>query len=207
MLNKSLHKTLTVFLKLAMASLAALLLAGPASGQSQSQAIAAAVSPLPAVLRNGAAVVRLDASGQPETLRDGTNGLVCIADKPEDADFDVRCYRDSFIHVVYRKFQLKASGSSTTVGAEIAAGQLKLSNEPTAGFRCLGPTSIYDSSTNSVSGAEYCWESLHFPFRTAQEVGFPDMSEIPENLRLTVPYIMASGTYWAHVMIEHPSSK
>lgn len=207
MLNKTLNKSLTVLLRLAMASLAASLLAGPASGQSQSQAIDAAVTPLPAALRDAAGVVRLDASGQPETLREGTNGLVCIADKPGDTKFDVRCYRDSFIHVVYRKFQLKASGSSTMVGDEIAAGKLKLSNEPTAGFRCLGPTSIYDPSTKSVIGTEYCWESLHFPYRTAQEVGFPDMSEVPENLRLMVPYIMASGTYWAHVMIEHPATK
>jgi hypothetical protein len=207
MFNKSLYKTLRAFLTLVMASLAALLLAGPASGQSQSQTIDAAVTPLPAAMKNGAAVVRLDAYGQPETLRDGTNGLVCIADKPGDAEFDVRCYRDSFIHVVYRNFQLKASGSSTTVAAEITAGQLKLSNEPTAGYRCLGPANIYDASTKSVIGTEHCWESLHFPFRTAQEVGFPDMSEVPENLHRMVPYIMASGTYWAHVMIEHPASK
>ena len=186
---------------------ALLLLARPVSGQSQSQAIAAAVLPLPAALRNGATVVRLDNAGQPETLRNGTNGMVCIADKPGDAQFDVRCYRDSFIHVVYRTFQLGGDVSSPKVGAEIAAGQLKLSNEPTAGFRCLGSASSYDSSTNSFRDKGGCWESVHFPFRTAREVGFPDMSEVPENLRRTVPYVMASGTYWAHVMIEHPSSK
>ena len=186
---------------------ALLLLARPVSGQSQSQAIAAAVLPLPAALRNGATVVRLDNAGQPETLRNGTNGMVCIADKPGDAQFDVRCYKDSFIHVVYRTFQLGGDVSSPKVGAEIAAGQLKLSNEPTAGFRCLGSASSYDSSTNSFRDTGGCWESVHFPFRTAREVGFPDMSEVPENLRRTVPYVMASGTYWAHVMIEHPSSK
>jgi hypothetical protein len=133
--------------------------------------------------------------------------MVCIADKPGDAQFDVRCYRESFIHVVYRTFQLGADVSSPKVGAEIASGQLKLSNEPTAGFRCLGPASGYDRATNSISGEIRCWESVHFPFRTAREVGFPDMSEVPENMRRTVPYVMASGTYWAHVMIEHPSSK
>jgi len=188
------------------AGLVVLLLAGPASAQSQGQAIAAAVLPLPAALRDGAAVVRINAAAQPETLRNGTNGMVCIADKPGDAQFDVRCYRESFIHVVYRTFQLGANVSSPKVAAEIAAGQLKLSNEPTAGFRCLGPASSYDQATNSVTGEGRCWESMHFPFRTAREVGFPDMSEVPENLRQSVPYVMGSGTYWSHVMIEHPSS-
>jgi len=194
-------------LKSVGAGLAAMLSASVASGQSQGQAIAAAVLPLPAALRDGAAVVRVDAAGQPESLRNGTNGMVCIADRPGDAQFDVRCYRDSFIHVVFRAFQLGANVSSPQVGAEIQAGRLKLSNEPTAGFRCLGPASSYDPARNSLDENGRCWESVHFPFRTAREVGFPEMSEVPEQLRKTVPYVMASGTYWAHVMIEHPSSK
>ena len=190
-----------------VAGLTLMLFAGVLSAQSQDQMIAAAVQPLPAPLRSGAAVVRLDAAGQPNVLRPGTNGMVCMADQPGDAEFDVRCYRESFIHVVYRAFQFGASTSSPKVAAEIAAGTLELSNQPTAGFRCLGPASSYDPATNSVSAQCHCWESVHFPFRTAREVGFPEMSEIPENLRQTVPYVMASGTYWAHVMIEHPSPK
>jgi hypothetical protein len=190
-----------------VAGLAVLLLARPASGQSQGQAIAAAVLPLPAGLRDSATVVHLDAAGQPAALRHGTNGTVCIAAKPGDAQFDVRCYRESFIHVVYRTFHLGANVYSPKVGAEIAAGQLTLSREPTAGFRCLGPASSYDPATNSVSGEGRCWESVHLPFRTARDIGFPDMSEVPEDLRQTAPYVMASGTYWAHVMIEHPSSQ
>jgi hypothetical protein len=183
-----------------------LLFCGPASGQSPDQAIAAAVLPLPGALRSEAGVVRVNAAGQPEPLRNGTNGMICIADKPGDAQFDVRCYRESFIHVVYRTFQLGANVSSPKVSAEIAAGQLTLSNEPTAGFRCLGPASSYDPATTMI-GDGHCWQSVHCPFRTAREVGFPEMSEVPENLRRTVPYVMGSGTYWSHVMIEHPSSK
>jgi hypothetical protein len=143
--------------------------------------------------------------GQPETLQQGSNGMVCIADRPGDAQFDVRCYRESFIHVVYRTFQLGANVSSAKVAAEIAAGQLTLSNEPTAGFRCLGPAGSYDPATNTLTRDGHCWESLHIPFRTARDVGHPDMSEISEELRRTVPYVMAGGTYWSHVMIEHPA--
>ena len=193
-------------LKSLVASLIVLLPAAPCLGQPRDQ-IAAAVVPLPAALRESATVVRMNAAGQPETLRNGSNGMVCIADKPSDEVFDVRCYRESFIHVVYRTFQLGANVASPKVAAEIEAGKLKLSNEPTAGFRCLGPTSSYDPATHSVTGKGRCWESVHFPFRTAREVGFPDENEVPEGLRQTIPYVMASGSYWSHVMIEHPSAK
>ena len=96
--------------------------AAPASSQS----IAAAVLPLPEQLRAGATVVRLDGSWQPQVLRKGTNGMVCIADAPNDDQFDVRCYRDTFIPVVYRAFQLGYRVSGEKVGAEIKAGKLQL---------------------------------------------------------------------------------
>ena len=175
--------------------------------QAQTQAIAAAVLPLPEALRSAAGVVRLDDAGQPETLRKGTNGMVCITDKPGDAQFDVRCYQEAFIPVVYRAFQLGYRVSGDKVEAEIKAGKLQLSNQPTAGYRCLGPASGYNPSTNSLNAQVECWQSIHFPFRTAREIGLPDESEIPPNLQTTVPYVMSSGKYWSHVMIRHPMAK
>jgi hypothetical protein len=180
-------------------------LAAPQTGQAQTPEIAAAVIPLPASLRGGAGVVRLDEAGQPEVLQKATNGIVCIADKPGDERFDVRCYQEYFIPVVYRAFQLGYQVSGEKVEAEIKAGRLHLSNQPAAGYRCLGPASGYDPSTNTINSQIRCWQSIHFPFRTAREIGFPDMSEVPADLRTTVPYVMSSGNYWAHVMIEHPA--
>lgn len=174
-------------------------------GLSQTPEIAAATIPLPESLRNGAGVVRLDSANQPVVLRKNTNGIVCIADKPGDDKFDVRCYQKDFIPVVYRAFQLGYSVSGPKVETEIKEGKLQLSNQPAAGYRCLGPVSGYNASTNAIDGQIRCWQSIHFPFRTAQEIGFPDMAEIPESLRNTMPYVMASGKYWAHVMITHPA--
>jgi hypothetical protein len=169
------------------------------------QSIAAAVLPLPEQLRAGATVVRLDGSFQPEVLRKGTNGMVCIADAPKDDQFDVRCYRDTFIPVVYRAFQLGYRVSGEKVGAEIKAGKLQLSNEPTAGYRCLGPVAGYDASRNAVNSQVECWQSIHFPFRTAAAIGLPDEADVPESQQRLIPYVMSSGTYWAHVMLRHPS--
>src|SRR5215471_16806650 len=77
---------------------------------SADQEIAAAVLPLPDQLRSGAAVVRLTVGGFPEPLRKGTNTMVCIANPPGSDRFDVRCYQEDFIAVVYRAFQLNAEG-------------------------------------------------------------------------------------------------
>lgn len=171
-----------------------------------SHTTAAAVLPLPVQLRADATVVRLNSSLEPEVLRRGSNGMVCIADAPNDDRFDVRCYRDTFIPVVYRAFQLGYRVSGEKVGAEVQAGKLQLSREPTAGYRCLGPAAGYNASQNSVDARVECWQSIHFPFRTAAEVGFPDEADVPESQQRVTPYVMSSGTYWSHVMIRHPSA-
>jgi hypothetical protein len=182
------------------------LIAATQAAPVPSPAIAAAVLPLPEQLQAGATVVRLNASLQPELLRRGKNGMVCIADAPNDDQFDVRCYRDTFIPVVYRAFQLGYRVSGEKVGAEIKAGTLQLSNEPTAGYRCLGPITGYDASRNAIDSHIECWQSIHFPFRTAAELGLPDERDVPESRQKEIPYVMSSGTYWSHVMIRHPSA-
>lgn len=187
---------------LSMATLAFVLRFGqPLSGDQQS--FAAAVFPLPPALRAGATIVRLNTESQPQVLRQGTNGMVCIDDASNDDVFDVRCYRDTFIPVVYRAFQLGYDVAGPKVRDEILAGKLQLSKDPTAGYRCLGPIAGYDAARNTIDGRIDCWQSIHFPFKNAAEVGFPDMNDVPENQRSTTPYVMASGTYWSHVMIEH----
>ena len=183
---------------------AIIMFAIPPLSLTQSQSIAAAVLPLPEVLRGEAEVVELDDAGQPKVIRKGTNGMVCMADKPGDDEFDVRCYQKDFIPVVYRAYQLR---SGEKVAAEIKAGKLKLSTRPTAGYRCFGPANAYDSSTNRVTADIECWQSIHFPFQTSREIGLPDEADIPERLQRTVPYVMSSGKYWSHVMIRHQDAK
>lgn len=174
------------------------------NASAQDKTVAAATLPLPESMRNGAEVVQLDDAHQPTVLRKGTNAMVCIADKPGDDQFDVRCYQKDFIAVVYPAYP---APSSAKVAADIKAGNLKLSNVPTAGYRCLGPASGYDPLTNRLTADVECWESIHFPFRTASEIGLPEEADVPESLQRSVPYVMASGRYWSHVMIRHPLVK
>jgi len=195
-----------VIARVMLAALAAVLLLPTPSPEVE---IATAVLPLPAPMRDGAAVVRLDSAFRPILLRRGTNGMVCIADRPGDDDFDVRCYRDVFIDVVYRGFQLHHAGvkgkeAGARIDAEIKAGTLKMTRETTAGYRCLGPIAALDTIAITTGLPIKCWESVHFPYRTAAEIGFPVESQVTDSMRFHVPYVMASGTYWSHVMIEHP---
>ncbi len=175
--------------------------------------IATATLPLPTFMRDGAAVVRLDAKGYPQPLRAGSNGMVCIADDPGDDQLDVRCYQQDFIVVVYRSFQLRRAAGDPdahiggTIEAEIKAGKIHLPPQPTAGYRCSGPIADFDTTANSYRPPVECWQSVHFPYRTAAELGLPDESQVSEAQKRTLPYVMSSGKYWAHVMIEHPDER
>lgn len=179
-------------------------------GADPSREVGAAVLPLPDQLRVGAGVVRLK-GGVPETLRESANQMVCFANLGNAAEFDVRCYQQDFIVVVYRAFQLRAQGLASAeaearITEEIKGGKIKLPAQPTAGYRCLGPASGHDQITNALTSEIRCWQSIHFPFRTAHEMGLMEESEIPESMRTTMPYVMSSGKYWSHVMIEHTQS-
>jgi hypothetical protein len=189
---------------------AALLLNAPgALAQTSTQAptraqqIAAAVLPLPPPLRAGAGVVHLCRSGRPEQWRPSGNGMVCMADEPGDSIFDVRCYHASFIPLVYRAARLTAartpdSAFERTMDAEIHGGKLRLPDAPTAGYRMYGPVSGLDWATATASDTIDAWQSIHFPYRTADEIGLPTDEDGIH------PYVMSSGTWWAHVMImEH----
>src|SRR5580704_18189988 len=81
-------------------------IAQPTQVPSASQQIAAAVLPLPEVMREHATVLGYAPDLSLVTLREGTNGMVCTASRPGDAEFDVRCYHESFMPAVRRMREL-----------------------------------------------------------------------------------------------------
>ena len=178
--------------------------AADAQGPTRAQQIAAAVLPLPAALRAGAGVVSLDSQGRPQQWRASRNGMVCLADQPGDSLFDVRCYQASFIALIYRARQLRAAGTpdsafDAAMDREIHGGKLSLPDGPTAGYRMLGPVSGFDWGATVAGDSIDAWQSIHFPYRTAGQLGLPTEEDGIH------PFVMSSGTWWSHVMImERP---
>ena len=175
-----------------------------AQGITPEQLAAAAVLPLPATMRSGAAVMTIARDGTLRPLRAGTNGMICLADTPADSLFDVRCYHQSFMPLVTRRRVLARLGTADAevtrqIDTEVRDGTLKLPAGPTAGYRMLGPIRGFDASTTTADTAIDRWQSVHMPYATAESVG---LSEAEGG---TEPYMMSAGTWWAHVMImEHP---
>jgi hypothetical protein len=85
------------------------------------------------------------------------------------------------------------------VERELKAGKLTMAMFPTAGYRMLGSAESYDSTGHTWTAAMERWQSVHVPYLTAAKMGFSTDEQ------RDMPYVMASGTYWAHVMFLHGS--
>ena len=182
--------------------------AGEANAQSMpvDAQIAAAVLPLPTDLRDAAGVLRWIESGQVEWVRASENAFSCSMDEPGDDRFDVRCYADELWPALVRRRALATSMDSfreiyAQIHVELEEGSLSIPMTPTAGYRMLGPISDFDFETLEAGSQIRDWQSIHFPFRTAAELGLTEEEE-PRQGDL-IPFVMASGTWWSHVMIMH----
>lgn len=168
--------------------------------------IAAAVLPLPIDLRDGAGVVRWTESGDVEWVRASQNGFSCSMDDLTDGRFDVRCYADAWWPALVRRSQLIRSGLTGSemydqIHRDIEEGTLQIPMGPTAGYRMLGPAADFDFETLDAGGEIADWQSIHFPFRTSAALGLTEEEETRQGDRM--PFVMASGTWWSHVMITH----
>ncbi len=105
--------------------------------------------------------------------------MVCTATRPGSADFDVCCYHESFMPFLRRLRDLhvqnvKSDDIDHIIDAEVKAKELILPDHPTAGYRMLGPISAYDPATNTTAKEISSWQSIHFPYKTAAEIGLPE---------------------------------
>ena len=169
-----------------------------------------AVLPLPEQLQSGATVMRIESPGRRVVVRQGSNGMVCMRVVPGEAAWDARCYEATMIRLMFRVGDLLRSGLTSDsldarITADVRAGTLTLPAHPAAGYRVLGPQDAYVPATGAVTAQMNRWQSLHVPFATAVSMGLPDESTVSDLQRTQMPYVMASGTWWSHVMIEHPA--
>jgi hypothetical protein len=171
----------------------------PAPLPPADEQVAAAVLPLPNDLRGGAKVLGYRTAGHLEQLRDGTNGMICLALYVVRTDFHVACYHSDLEPFMARGRELRAQGVTGNAVdsvrfAEISSGKLKM---PPHGalYSLTGPKSTWDATSRTVKGARPL-AVVYMPFVTTQNSG---VTSVPS--QSGTPWLMFPGTAKAHIMI------
>ena len=164
------------------------------------QAILAAVSPMPDNLREEAKVMGYNEAGEMVTLREGSNEMICLADKPGDDRFHVACYHNSLEPFMARGRELRAEGitgadSRAVRFKEAEEGKLEVPDHPASLYSLSGKADAYDYAMGKVVEASPLYV-VYIPFATEESTG---LSTKP--VGKGAPWIMHSGTAGAHIMI------
>ena len=158
--------------------------------------IADALLPLPPPARADATVLGwTDDGSRVVTLREGTNGFLCEADRPGNDVFFVHCYPAALRPYLERERELVAAGRGgvaldEVLGPEVRAGTLEI---PVGALRSLLSGRI-NPETGVPDSVRLRYEVL-VPFATGPQLG------IGGEARRDLPYIMSAGTYESHIMV------
>ncbi|MHB8837562.1 MAG: hypothetical protein ACYC7F_01265 [Gemmatimonadaceae bacterium] len=163
------------------------------------QQIAAAVLPLPAEMRDGATVMGYKEPGKLVVLREGKNGMHCLALYVVRPDFHVACYHKSLEPFMARGRELRSQGVTgakvdTVRFAEIKSGKLSMPAQGTL-YTVTAKKTDYNPATNAVKDAGLL-TVLYVPYATPASIG------ITAQPRESGPWLMFPGTAKAHVMMS-----
>lgn len=169
----------------------ALLIAPDASAQLSEQRIERALAAAPAAARDAATVVKWNADFTHETVKQGTNRMVCYdqSGQPGEQPFSAQCTSIANLDRVAQNRKFEAI-------ADRPARQ-KILDEAEANGTRVKPE--YGSMWITVSGTDQASARTHttiaVPGATAQSLGLPD------NGRQGGAYLMGGGTSTAHIMV------
>lgn len=162
------------------------------------QQIVAAILPLPADLRAGAKVMGYRTRDKLETLREGKNGMICLALFVVREEFHVACYHEGMEPFMARGRELRAQGVKgdkvdSMRFAAVKSGKLKM---PAQGalYSLTGKKDSWDPVTGKVTGASPL-AVVYMPGATQASTG---LTLVPSQ---NGPWMMFPGTPKAHVMI------
>lgn len=170
-------------------------------GKTVEWLVASAVLAAPASLREGAEVRAWTADDRLVTLRPGTNGIICLADRPGDGRFAAACYHEGLEPFMERGRELRREGVDGMARnekrwAEIEAGTLPM---PAAGmvYNLGFPGEDFDpATTDPATGGRL--HAIYMPGATTETTGLPTTPG-------DGPWLMFPGTPSAHVMIGLPA--
>lgn len=162
--------------------------------------IKTAVQAAPEMYRDGTTVLGYNQDGKLVTLREGSNGMVCLADDPNKEGISVACYGAELEPFMARGRELVAEGKSTEEKqqarkAEIEAGTLKMPQEPSMVYVLAGEEKDYDPETGELQNSRIRYV-LYKPYMTGESTGLPTKPQAPG-----MPWLMDAGTHRSHIMI------
>lgn len=185
-------RLLMIRITLILTLLATLAISTGAYAQTTAEAIEQALAASPARAREGATVIKWNPDYTYETLKEGTNMVVCYsrADERERPPFAVQCTVKANLDRVAqnRKFRAESTSRDEERASVSAAGE--------NGTRVAAE---YGSFFRRMEGEDQASARIHqtiaMPEATGASAGFP------ENRDQGGAYIMAAGTSEAHLMI------
>ena len=161
--------------------LATLVLASTAGAQAKvfptiDQQIAAAVLAMPEAFRADATVMGYKTpGGKLEIIRQGTNGMTCLAQFAVQKSFHVSCYHEGLEPFMLRGRQLREQGITVPEKVdsvrykEVGEGKLKM---PVSGalYQLFGSDSSWNAATGKLSAVTPLFV-MYIPGATAQSTG------------------------------------
>ena len=177
-------------MRMAMFLLAVIVVSTCAAAQAPDAAIETALLAAPANLREGAAVIKWKSDYTYETLKKGTNRLVCYdrTGFPEQQPFSVECTSIANLDRVAQNLKFESVGDKVKTQAMIDAAEKDGTRvKPEYGsvwYHIIGPDREHAHAHLTIA----------VPGATAQSLGLPD-----NNKQGTV-WIMNGGTSTAHLM-------
>ena len=163
------------------------------------QQIATAVLALPAPMQAGATVMGYRKSEKLEVIREGKNGMICLAQFAVEKSFHVSCYQEGMEPFMARGRELRAQGVKdpkvdTVRYAEVASGKIKMP-KTAALYQIFGKPTSWDAATGKLTDVSTLLV-VYIPGQTGETTG---LSTVPTKIG---PWIMFPGTPKAHIMIS-----
>jgi len=157
----------------------------------------------PEMYRDEATVLGYNDKGALVTLREGTNGLVCLADDPNKTGISVACYAVELEPYMARGRELIAEGKTEKEkreirGIEIEAGTLKMPQETAMVYVLSANEEDLDPKTGELKNSHIRYV-LYKPYMTGESTGLPTKPQA-----MGMPWLMDAGTHRAHIMITPP---
>ncbi len=169
---------------------------------SKESQIATAIIAAPDMYKEEAKVIGYNSDGELVTLREGNNGLICLADDPNVEGISVACYSDKLEPFMARGRELTAEGRAKEKQdirkKEIDDGTIIMPEEPAIVYVVSADESDYDIQTGTLNDYHIRYV-FYKPYMTVEETGLPDKPAGPG-----APWLMDAGTHRSHIMITPP---